>query len=101
MVSPSIRGGQWRPPSRCRRRDDGRHAGWLSHTGWVVRRLGGRLPAASASPNTPKKRDVLGTLLLSVLARHRRDRGYRILSDALRYFLEGRKLHPPLRVNRA
>ena len=30
------------------------------------------MPVSLTSPNAPKKRDLLGTVLLSVLARHRR-----------------------------
>ena len=35
--------------------------------GWVA-----DLPLSFTSPNAPRKRDVLGTMLLSVLAGHRR-----------------------------
>ena len=86
--------------------------------GWVA-----DCPLLFTSPNAPRKRDVLGTLLLSVLAGHQRYAHvtalrcdavnppllgmskvvswYRILSEALRKYLHGRQLIPPARLQPA
>lgn len=44
----------------------------LPETGRAVRPLGGGLSVVADQPECPKKRDLLGTVLLSVLAGHRR-----------------------------
>ena len=44
----------------------------LPEAGRAVQRLGGGLSFGTDQPERPKKRDLLGTVLLSVLAGHRR-----------------------------